>query len=157
MGVSTVRFLRALAVASVVGAWAVIVIGGYVTQSGSGRGCIDLVLCTQVRDPTQAAIESSHRVAAWVEGFLVLGMLVLVLRRYREWVPVRNVTAIAFLLIVAQASLGILAVATDLDPAVVIAHLGVSTAFLAVTVLNATIVLWGKPPVSVPRASAKSG
>lgn len=148
------RLLRALAVAVVVGAWVVIVIGGYVTQSGAGLGCEDLILCGPTSDPRLAAIEATHRVAAWVEGVLVLGMLVLVLRRYRAWVPVRNLTSLAFVLIVVQASLGILAVASELHSAVVVTHLGVSTAFLAVCVLNAAIVLWAKPPTSVRPSGA---
>jgi len=150
------RLLKALAVASVVGAWVVIVIGGYVTVSGSGLGCRDLITCNEPRDPVAAAIESTHRVAAWVEGLLVLGMLILVLRRHSAWIPVRNLTAIAFVLVATQASLGILAVATELHPMVVVAHLGVSTAFLAVTVLNAAVVLWAKPPAS-PTAVTTSG
>jgi cytochrome c oxidase assembly protein subunit 15 len=141
-----VRLLRGLALATVGGAWAVIVIGGYVSQTGSGLGCSELILCGDPNGPLAAAIETTHRLAAWVEGLLVLAMLVLVMMRYRAWTPVRNLTWLAFVLVSAQAALGILAVATMLHPLVVTAHLGIATAFLAVTVLNAAVVFRGAPP-----------
>ena len=147
------RLLQSLALSSAIGAWAVIVIGGYVSHTGSGMGCPELVLCGNPNDPVAAAVESTHRVAAWIEGVLVLAMLVLVLRRYRAWVSVRNLTILAFALVTAQAMLGILAVAMELNPVVVTAHLGVAAAFLAVAVLNAAAVLRGTPPMQATTPS----
>lgn len=151
------RALRALAIASAIGAWVVIVVGGVTTATGSGLGCAGVVDCGATPlGPGAAAIEMTHRIVAWVEGFLVLGMLVLVLRRYREWRTVRNLTILAFVLIVAQASLGIASVASGygafgpvpgLYEALVTTHLAVATGFLAVTVLNAAAVHRGPPPV----------
>jgi len=152
-GRETVRLLRGLAISSALGAWVVIVIGGYVSQTGSGAGCPDIVLCGNPTDPAAAAIESAHRLAGWVEGLLVLGMTILVLWRYRAWGSVRNLTMLAFALVTAQAVLGILAVATGLNPLVVTAHLGVAAAFLAVTVLNAATVLRGTPPMAASASS----
>lgn len=150
------RALRALALASAVGAWAVIVIGGFTTATGSGLGCAGVVDCGDTPlGPGAATVEMTHRVAAWIEGFFVLAMLALVLRRYRGWRSVRNLTILAFVLIVAQASLGIVSVASGygafgpvpgLYAALVTTHLGVATAFLAVTVLNAAAVFRGLPP-----------
>lgn len=151
------RLLRALALSTAIGAWAVIVIGGYVTQSGSGLGCGDLITCNDPRDPTAAAIESTHRVAAWIEGFLVLGLFVLVFMRHREWIAVRNLTILAFVLVAVQSILGILAVATELHGLVVTAHLGVATAFLAVTVLNAAVIFRGTPPAPASGAPVNPG
>lgn len=148
------RLLKALALIAAVGAWAVIVIGGYVSQTGSGLGCSELVTCgppTYATAPGTAVIEGAHRLAAWVEGFSTLGLLVLVWWRYRSWTRVRNLTTLGFLLLVAQAGLGILAVATTLSAAVVTTHLGVATAFLAVMVWNAATVWRGNPPQ--PRAA----
>lgn len=133
-------------------------VGGFTTASDSGAGCRDLVLCGQNPvGPEKAAVESLHRIVAWIEGFLVLSLLVLVLWRYRSWGPVRNLTILAFVLVVVQGALGMLSVAAtfnDFDlgtayPAFVTAHLGVATAFLAVAVLNAALAMWAKPPASV--------
>ena len=154
----SLRLLRFLALATAIGAWAVIVIGGYVSQTESGLGCSEPILCgppTNPANPTAAAIETTHRVAAWVEGLLVLSLLVLVLWRHRSWGPVRNLTLASFALVAAQAALGIMAVWTKLDSFVVTAHLGVATAFLAVSVLNAATVFRG-PPTAPSTAGAPS-
>lgn len=143
------RLLRLLSLATVVGAWSVIVIGGYVSHTESGLGCSELIACGNPTDPGNpgaAVIETAHRLAGWLEGLFVLALLVLVWRRYRTWRTVRDLTTLGFLLVVLQATLGIVAVATELHPVVVTAHLGVAAAFLAVTVLNAAFVRWGSPP-----------
>ena len=150
-----VKLLRPLALASVVGAWLVIMVGGYTTTTGSGLGCRSVIDCGETPlGPGAAAVETAHRIVAWVEGLLVLALLVVVLRRHREWRPVRNLTFLAFALIVAQGALGMASVAAgwgDIDapglyPVLVTAHLGLATAFLAVTVLNAAVIFWGAPP-----------
>lgn len=147
----TLPLLRVLAVAAAVGAWAVIVLGGYVSQTSSGLGCSELIPCGSPSNPANpgaAVIEATHRVAAWIEGFLVLGLLVLVLWRYRAWARVRDLTVLSFVLIVLQAVLGIVAVATALNPLIVTGHLGVATGFLAVAVLNAATIVRSAPLAS---------
>jgi len=148
-----VRLLRSLAVAAAVGAWAVIVIGGYVSHTESGLGCgTDPLLCGPSSDSQAALIEGVHRIAGWVEGFVMLGLLVLVWRRYAVWRAVRDLTTLGFALVVLQAVLGMAAVVTELNPVVVTTHLAVATAFLAVTVLDAATILRGPPPSSVAPA-----
>lgn len=144
------RLLRALAYASATGAWVVIVVGGYVSATGSGLGCGDLILCGEAPDPTAAAIETAHRIVAWIEGFLVLAMFLLVWLRYRPWRVLRAMVTGALLLVVAQSLLGILAVATELHPAIVTMHLGIAAAFLAVTVLIGAKVHGGPPAYAHP-------
>jgi len=152
-----VRLLKTLAIASTVGAWTVIVVGGYVSQTESGLGCPELVTCGNAENAAAAAIEGAHRLVAWAEGLLVLALLILVWRSYRSWSPVRNLTTLGFVLVVVQSSLGILAVATSLSAYVVTAHLGVATAFLAVMVLNAAVVFRGTPPEPAPATESPSG
>lgn len=151
------RLIRALAVAAAVGAWLAILVGGFTTATSSGAGCRDPITCGNTPlGPEAAAIEGAHRVVAWVEGFLVLALFVLVLWRYRDWIPVRNLTVLAFVLVAVQGVIGMLSVAAtfgDLGlgaayPALVTVHLGIATAFLAVTVLNAAVALRGAPPKS---------
>jgi cytochrome c oxidase assembly protein subunit 15 len=154
------RLLKSLTIASTVGAWLVIVVGGYVSHTESGLGCPELIACGNVENPNQAAaaaIEGAHRIVAWAEGLFVLALLILVWRRYRPWTEVRNLTTLGFLLIAVQSSLGILAVATALNPVVVTAHLGIATAFLAVMVLNAAFVFRSAPPESTPAVQAPTG
>jgi len=153
--VRTVRLLHALAVATTVGAWLVIMVGGFTTATNSGAGCREVVTCEGTPiGPNAAAVEGAHRIVAWTEGLLVLSMLVLVLWRYRAWRPVRNLTILSFVLVAVQGVIGMLSVAAtfgDLGlgaayPAFVTAHLGVATAFLAVAMWNATEVFRGMPP-----------
>ena len=149
----SLRFLRFLALATAIGAWAVIVIGGYVTATNSGLACPNVIDCGPASEPGLAAIELTHRLAGWAEGFLVLALFVLVFLRYRAWRPVRALSILSLVLVAAQATLGMLTVyvgfeASGLYPVLVTAHLGVATAFLAVTVLNAVTVYRGTPPTT---------
>jgi heme A synthase len=147
-----VRLVRTLAVANVVGAWAVIVIGGYVTATNAGLSCENLIECGPAS--LGAETEISHRLAAWIEGFLVLGLLVVVLRSHRAWLPVRNLTLLSFGLVVLQALIGMVSVYAGVQalpsyPFFVTAHLGIATVFLAVCVWNAATILRGTPPATV--------
>lgn len=153
------RLLKALAFSSAVGAWLVIMVGGFTTATNSGAGCREVITCEGTPiGPTAAVIEGAHRIVAWTEGFLVFAMLVLVLWRYRQWSDVRNLTIVAFVLVAVQGVVGMLSVAAtfgDLGlgpayPLFVTAHLGIATAFLAVTVLNAAFVFRGTPPEPTP-------
>jgi cytochrome c oxidase assembly protein subunit 15 len=149
-----VRLLRALAIATALGAWAVIVVGGYVTATNNGLACRNVIDCGEAR--AGAETEISHRLAAWVEGFLVLSLLIVVLRTYRSWRPVRNLTLLSFALVTGQAVVGMLSVYSGFEayawyPVLVTAHLGIAALFLAVSVLNAATILRGMPPVpSIP-------
>jgi len=155
-----VRLLKGLALASAVGAWVVIVIGGYVTATNSGLACPNVVDCGPASAPELAAIELTHRLAGWAEGFLVLALFVLVFSRYRAWRPVRALSILSLVLVAAQATLGMLTVYVGFEasgwyPALVTAHLGVATAFLAVTIINAVTVYRGTPPTTgVPTAQS---
>ena len=154
------RLLKGLALASAVGAWVVIVIGGYVTATNSGLACPNVVDCGPASAPELAAIELTHRLAGWAEGFLVLALFVLVFLRYRAWRPVRALSILSLVLVAAQATLGMLTVYVGFEasgwyPALVTAHLGVATVFLAVTIINAVTVYRGTPPTTgVPTAQS---
>lgn len=144
------RLLKGLAIAVAVGAWAVIVIGGYVTAMNAGLSCRNVLDCGDAS--AGAEVEISHRLAAWVEGFLVLALLIVVLRSYRAWPAVRNLTLLSFLLVTGQAVVGMLSVYSGFEayawyPILVTLHLGLATLFLAVSVLNAAAVFRGTPPV----------
>ncbi|HLB69118.1 MAG TPA: COX15/CtaA family protein [Thermoplasmata archaeon] len=160
------RLLRGLALATAIGAWAVIVIGGYVTATNTGLACQSVIDCGEAR--AGAENEISHRLAAWVEGFLVLALLVVVLKGYRTWIPVRNLTLLSFALVTLQAVIGMVSVYSGFEalawyPVLVTAHLGVATLFLAVSVWNAATILRGTPPIPatasapLPENAAKVG
>lgn len=154
------RLLRGLAIAAAVGGWTVILIGGYVTATNAGLACRNVIDCGEAS--VGAAVEISHRLAAWVEGFLVLALLVVVLRSYRSWLPVRNLTLLSFALVTAQSSVGMLSVYSGFEayawyPVLVTTHLGLATLFLAVSVLNAATVLRGRPPLPTTASSSSPG
>jgi len=160
LGVRSMRLLRGLATAAAVGAWTVILIGGYVTATNNGLACRNVIDCGEAS--VGAEVEVSHRLAAWVEGLLVLALLVVVLRSYRSWLPVRNLTLLSFSLVTAQGAVGMLSVYAGFEamtwyPVLVTAHLGLATVFLAASVLNAATILRGRPPLPATVSSPSPG
>src|SRR3954469_25613516 len=129
---------RALCIAAVALAFAVVVMGAYVRLSDAGLGCPDWPFC--YGKPAPAEIADSHALAkAWKEmghRYLAgtLGILILVL-----WSLQRSVLAsVIVLVVVVQATLGAWTVTMLLKPAIVTAHLigGMTTlALLAWTAL----------------------
>ena len=145
MGASGMKLFERLAIATVIGVFALIVMGGVVRVSGSGLGCPDWPLCQGRAVPPlerAALIEYSHRLLVSIVSLLVLATAVLAWRRYRgdPWVVAPATIALALLLV--QAGLGAVAVLGDLDPAVVTAHLGLALALLAGTLATAAGALW---------------
>lgn len=142
-----------------IGAWTVIVIGGYVTATNSGLSCRNVIDCGEAG--AGAPVEVAHRLAAWVEGSLVLTLLIVVLRSYRSWPAIKNLTLLSFALVTGQALVGMLSVYAGFEaygwyPLLVTFHLGLATLFLAVTVLNAAAILRSIPAVPVATPSSLS-
>lgn len=137
--------LRILTLATVLALFALITLGGVVRVTESGLGCPDWPLCHgRILPSTDAAtlIEYSHRLLASVTGFMVLATAVVVwkARRGERWLVVP--VTIGLLLLVFQVVLGGVTVQTDLNSGLVMAHLGVGEALLAVMIV-ATVVAWG--------------
>jgi heme A synthase len=136
--------VRKLALATLVATFVLILVGGVVRVSDSGLGCGPAgsgfhgwPFCNGDVVPgldLNAVVEYTHRVLAVVVGFMMLALVVLAWRRYREY---RLVTGALLVLVAAQGALGGLTVEENLEEAYVAAHLG-----LAMLLLGLLLYLW---------------
>lgn len=141
------RIFRFFAAASLVSTFATIVIGGYVSAAGFGLACPDWPTCkgALVPDLSDPAVltEWSHRTVAAVTGLLVVITLILAIVWHRQERRLLWPAAFAVVFLVPQVILGMLAIASELEPIVVTSHLALavatfaSTWFLAIEALRA--------------------
>ena len=136
--------LQIFATASALGAFALTIAGGFVTQTGSGLGCPDWPTChgqliPDLSDPA-TAIEWTHRTIAAIVGVLVLVTTVFAWRDRRGERRIVFAATLAFVLVVLQAILGGATVLSELNPYLVVAHLAFASAFFAMAVATALLV-----------------
>ena len=133
------RWLRPLAVASLVVNIAIVVSGGVVRLTGSGLGCPTWPTCTEDSLVPHRAlghhglIEFGNRMVTFLIAAIAIATLVVVWRHGR-----RSLTQLAFVLAIGvplQAVIGGISVLTDLNPWVVSLHLLASMAMICVAVL----------------------
>ena len=134
------RWLRGLAWASVISAFALIILGGVVRVTGSGLGCGgDWPLCDGRLLPALTAadlIEYSHRlVASAIVGPLIIATAAVAGLRFRKerWLSVS--AAVAVVLLLMQGGLGGVTVLTELPGHIVAAHLALAQALLGCLLL----------------------
>ena len=134
------RWLRGLAWASVISAFALIILGGVVRVTGSGLGCGgDWPLCDGRLLPALTAadiIEYSHRlVASAIVGPLIIATAAVALLRFRreQWLSIS--AAVAVVLLLMQGGLGGVTVLTELPGHIVAAHLALAQALLGCLLL----------------------
>ena len=134
------RWLRGLAWASVISAFALIILGGVVRVTGSGLGCGgDWPLCDGRLLPAMTAadlIEYSHRlVASAIVGPLIIATAAVAGLRFRRerWLSVS--AAVAVVLLLMQGGLGGVTVLTELPGHIVAAHLALAQALLGCLLL----------------------
>ncbi len=145
----TRRWLRSISVATVLAAFALVVLGGVVRVTGSGLGCPDWPLCYgKVLPPLEftAILEYSHRfVASVIVGPLIIATSVTTWVAYRNerWLTIPAVVAV--LLLIIQALLGGVTVLQELPGEIVAAHLAVAEALLACLILIAVVAFKGPP------------
>ncbi len=129
------KWMRVLALGTVLAGYATVVLGGYVSATGAGLACPDWPTCNgrlipDLADPL-VATEYAHRLAAMLTGAFALAALVAVWSFHRGRRGLLVATTLAFGLLAVQVALGWITVASFLRPAIVTAHLGVATAFVA--------------------------
>ena len=149
----TRRWLRGLALASVVSAFALIILGGVVRVTGSGLGCGgDWPLCDGRLLPAATAediIEWSHRwVAAAIDGPLIMATAAVAWLGFRRerWLTIPAAAAVIMLLL--QGGLGGVTVLTELPGAIVAAHLALAQALLGCLILL-LVAAFRRPAIAV--------
>ena len=132
-------WLRGLALASVVAAFALIVLGGVVRVTGSGLGCPDWPLCHgNIIPPLEktAIIEYSHRlVASGIVGPLIIATCAVAWISYRRERRLVIPATAAVILLLAQGGLGGVTVLTELPSHIVAAHMALAQALLGCLIL----------------------
>ena len=141
------RGFRRTAIAAVISTYLLVVAGGVVRVSGSGKGCgvtgQDWPLChggfVPPADP-QTLIEFSHRMLASIATVLVVTLLVWAWVSYRHLPRVtRAMSAVAVLLVV-QIVLGAATVEWNLPGGIVLAHLANALLLLGVLIAAAVAI-----------------
>jgi protoheme IX farnesyltransferase len=134
MLVSRSRF-RSLALATAIATVVLFAIGGLVRGSGSGLGCSTWPGCEPGRlfpsGTVHSLIEFSHRAMAFLVAVLSALTGVAAFRLARREPPVLWPAVLAFPLVMAQAGLGAVVVATELDAWWVTAHFVVALLLIA--------------------------
>jgi protoheme IX farnesyltransferase len=144
MPVSRSRF-RSLALATAIATVVLFAIGGLVRGTGSGLGCSTWPGCEPGRlfpsGTIHSLIEFSHRGMAFLVAVLAAFTGVAAIRSERREPSVLWPAVLAFPLVMAQAGLGAVVVATDLDAWWVTAHFVVALLLIAdVTYVAASVV-----------------
>ena len=143
---------RRLALVTAIFAYLQIALGGLVRVSGSGLGCPDWPLCHgrpyPPADP-HAIIEYSHRAVGSVTGILIIATVVLAWVVFRARRPMVAWLATASLIgVVGEGLVGGVVVANDLQPWLVVLHLGLAMIILGFLV--ATVVMAAPPSPGLP-------
>lgn len=153
-----------LALSSAVGAFVLIIAGGFVTQTGSGRGCPDWPLCYGQVIPdfsdSTTAIEWTHRTVATIVGLLVLLTTLFAWRDRRGEKRILWAASLSFILVAVQGALGGAVVLSELrNYFLIVAHLSLAAAFFATAVATALLafVLPRPMPEPVPITPATGG
>ena len=146
---------RRLAFVTATFAYLQIALGGLVRVSGSGLGCPDWPLCHgrpyPPADP-HAIIEYSHRAVGTVTGLLIIATVAMAWVVFRSRRPLVAWLASASLIgVVGEGLLGGIVVANELQPWLVVVHLGLAMMILGFLV--ATAVMAGPRSVGVPYRS----
>ncbi len=153
------RAVVALAIATMVATYALVVLGSTVRVTNSGMGCPSWPLCYGHIGPVDrfhALLEQSHRylVALVTVGTFSTAFLA---RRSRARRTAFAPAAVAAALVLVQAALGALTVFAKNAPWTVAVHLVVGLVFLATTVVTAVVAFRGRRGSWSPAAVGRWG
>lgn len=125
---------RALSFAAAFAAFLLAVLGSWVRINGAGMTCPDWPLCHHALVPALhggVVLEWSHRLVAFIDGFLVLGALWAGWRERKRIAGVNRVLGFIGAIFLLQVALGGLTVALSNSPWSVVVHWGTGMLFLA--------------------------
>jgi cytochrome c oxidase assembly protein subunit 15 len=135
--------LNRLAWITSIGMFLVVIMGTLVTKTGSSAGCgKDWPLCNGkfIPDYTLSSIiEYSHRFVTGIEGFLVLGVFIFVIVKFKQRDAIVYASSALFFTIV-QAVLGALAVVWPQSAPILALHFGFSLLAFVSTLLLALVL-----------------
>jgi len=153
-----VKLFRGFAVASAVLALAIAVLGSWVRINNAGLTCPDWPLCNGRLVPTLeggVVLEWSHRLVAFIEGFVVMGAIVTGFRA-RKCIAGVSPTLVALgVVFLIQVSLGGATVLLANSPMSVMLHWGVGMLLLA-TLTTLAVLATLAPPRPLSRAATAS-
>ncbi|HYL07725.1 MAG TPA: COX15/CtaA family protein [Candidatus Udaeobacter sp.] len=141
----SVSLFRRLAFLTAFFAYLQIALGGVVRVSGSGLGCPDWPLCHGRPYPApdiHSIIEYSHRTVGSITGLLVILTVIgawIVFARRRPVVPI--IATASLLAIGVEGALGGLVVMQELQPWLVLVHLGLAMIILGCLLATAILAL----------------
>lgn len=143
------RILPSLAIALVLLAYITMVLGSYVSSTGSGLGCgPDWPTCQGrvLPDPSNApmVIEWFHRLSALLTAVVGVPILALALGPMRQNRRLLAATIAAAGLLTVQIFLGMVTVQTELEAIYVTAHQATATAFFGSTIMVAFLAWRGR-------------
>lgn len=147
----TRRSLAGLAAAITALAWGLTVVGAYVRVSASGLGCPDWPSChgEAVVGGNHALVEEVHRWVATVLTISLIGLALLVLRRFRGERRLEVPVYVALAVLALQVVLGGVTVLLKNVSWTVVAHYGAASALTA-SIALVTVRLWVGPSERPP-------
>lgn len=144
---------QAVSLATAVGVYILIVLGGIVSSTGSGLACPDWPLCQGQVIPTftvSVVIELTHRVWTIVVTILVIATMLFAWRKYRWPSRITALSTLTFALLLGQIVLGMITVDTRTLPIAVTSHLALATlVFASALTTSVTAMTYGSEGVGV--------
>ncbi|MFY9779834.1 MAG: COX15/CtaA family protein [Candidatus Baltobacteraceae bacterium] len=153
------KTFRGLAVASAVLAFAIAILGSWVRINGAGMTCPDWPLCRGALIPSLeggVVLEWTHRLFAFLEGFIILGAIAAGWRCRKEVAGISQTLGALAAIFVLQIALGGVTIFQANSPVSVMLHWGAAMLLLATLTVLALLALFAPSPIRGQRARGES-